>query len=646
MSKERIARLLPAWLLLAFFVVPVLVAQAAAGDTVLLSRASGVDGAAADGDSGLNVAISNSGRFIAFESSADNLSGGDDGAVQNVFLRDTQNNTTRLVSRASGLAGVGGNGDSGSPAISPGGRYVAFESSADNLSGQDNDAVQNVFVRDTQTAATTLVSRASGPAGTAASADSRNPSVSDTGAVSFDSAANNLSAEDATGTRDVFLRDVQASTTTLVSRVSGTTGAGGDADSYDSSVSQDGTRVAFTSEANNLSTADNDAVTNVYVYLVTSRFVVAASQANGRPGAGADAASSEPAISADGRCVSFTSYAENLDPNKPPTPFSDIFVRDIQANTNTYASRAPGETGAPGDGNSFGSSINFFLFSNGDTPSCNQRSVAFRSEADNLSSDDIATFDVFVRDMFYFVTQLASRANGELGAGSNGSALGSAMSPEGGFVAFVSEGDNLTGADNDLFKNVFLRALVTGPPPPPPPPPDLGGNGHGDHGGGSGDAGGDHGVSGHSGENSGGHSGGQPGEHASGPSGAHDTGDHSDGSSSHKHRTTGPILFATATQDIDRLFVLARLHESGRIIVKGSVRPRAGTSRLYRFKRIVRRIPLHVLRKVRVRLARRPLRAVKRALRRGERLRARVTVIADYKSGKRTTATRNIRLRP
>ena len=55
---------------------------------------------------------------------------------------------TLLVSRL-GLFGAGGDDSSFDPAISADGRYVAFQSNANNLSEDDNNGFTNVFVRDT-----------------------------------------------------------------------------------------------------------------------------------------------------------------------------------------------------------------------------------------------------------------------------------------------------------------------------------------------------------------------------------------------------------------------------------------------------------------------------------------------------------------
>jgi hypothetical protein len=614
-----------ALLLLALLLIPALAAHAAAGDTVLVSRASQADGgAAANGESGPNVAVSAGGRYVAFESSADDLSADDDDAVQNVFVRDTESGVTSLVSRANGAAGAGGDGDSGNPAISPDGRYVAFESIATNLSNGDGDAVEDVFLRDTVGGLTLLMSRATGRSGAGGDGDSRDPAItSNPLVVAFDSKADNLSDEDGDGTRDVFVRAPTTAVTTLVSRVGGG-GAAGDADSYDPSLDANGRRVAFTSEADNLSTVANPSVTNVFVSDTATRFVSLASRAAGTGSeGGADADSSDPSISPDGRCVSFTSYAGNLTADPPTPAFTDVFVRDIQANTINLVSRASGATGAVADGSSFDSSVDLPPVDDAANLPCEKRSVAFLSAAENLSGQDNATFDLFVRDMYYGSTALASRASGALGAGATGSTFGSAMSPEGAFVAFVSEADNLSGEDDDHFRNVFLRALITGPPPPPPPPPDLGGNDHSHHGG-----------TDHTGHDAATHAGHSAAEHA-GHAG------HGAGSV-----LSGSIIFADGKQRVGKLFVMATLHEPGSITVKATVRLGAGAARLYRFKSVNRVLQLHTLKKIRLRLSRHKLRAVRRALRHGHRLRARVTGTAKYTSGNHAQTKRKIKLRP
>src|SRR3954454_17416685 len=217
-------------------------ALAARDDLDLGSRQSASDGGSAGNGNSLvkymGPSISADGRFVAFESDADNLSTADDNTSNTILVRDFQTNTTILVSRTTG--GVAADDGSTDATISADGRYVAFSSTANNLSTDDNDTLTNVFVRDLQANTTTLVSRQSASDGGAAAdnANSTFPSISPDGRfVGFDSGADNLSSADDNTVTNVFLRDIDAGKTILVSRQSGGAGAGGDAGSNSSSVS-------------------------------------------------------------------------------------------------------------------------------------------------------------------------------------------------------------------------------------------------------------------------------------------------------------------------------------------------------------------------------------------------------------------------
>ena len=153
---------------------PAVPAKAAPNDLTLISRASGPTGPAAN-DHADGASVSADGRFVVFVSGADNLSVEDNDGVANVFVRDRQAGTTTFVSRANGATGVGADADSTGPTISADGRYVAFASTAGNLSNEDGDSCpqlwggtmpcSDVFVRDLQSGTTTLVSRADGMTG-------------------------------------------------------------------------------------------------------------------------------------------------------------------------------------------------------------------------------------------------------------------------------------------------------------------------------------------------------------------------------------------------------------------------------------------------------------------------------------------------
>ena len=122
--------------------------------------------------------MSGNGRYVAFQSRAKNLSSDDGDGSIDVFVRDLQSGTTALASRVSGAAGAAGDADAEDPSISADGRFVAFQSNSDNLSGEDDDAYVDIFVRDLQTTVTSYVSRATGATGVSGNGDSYYPSIS------------------------------------------------------------------------------------------------------------------------------------------------------------------------------------------------------------------------------------------------------------------------------------------------------------------------------------------------------------------------------------------------------------------------------------------------------------------------------------
>jgi Tol biopolymer transport system component len=354
-----------------------------------------------------------------------------------------------LVSRASGGAGAKGNGGSFGPAISADGRFVAFGSDATNLHPDDDDDTTDLFVRDLQANTTTLVSRASGATGAKGNSFSFEPAISADGRfVAFGSDATNLHPDDDDDTTDLFVRDLQANTTTLVSRASGATGAKGNSFSFEPAISADGRFVAFGSDATNLHPDDDDDTTDVFVRDLQANTTTLVSRASGATGAKGNSFSFEPAISADGRFVAFQSFASTLDAEDTDANY-DVYVRDLQTNTTTLVSRASAAAGDKGNNFSVEPAI-----------SADGRVVAFTSQATNLHPDDGDGFqDVFVRDLQANATTLVSRASGATGAQATNSALEPAISADGHFVAFASFALNLHPDDTDLTADVFVRDL-------------------------------------------------------------------------------------------------------------------------------------------------------------------------------------------
>src|SRR6185295_9694166 len=102
------------------------------------------------------------------------------------------------------------------PAISADGSCVAFESAADNLVANDTNGLVDIFVRDSTTGITERVNVDS--AGAEADGASFAPSISADGQyVAFESDATNLIASDTNGKRDVFVHDRATGMTKRVS---------------------------------------------------------------------------------------------------------------------------------------------------------------------------------------------------------------------------------------------------------------------------------------------------------------------------------------------------------------------------------------------------------------------------------------------
>jgi Tol biopolymer transport system component len=413
--------------------------------------------------------------------------------------------TTRV---SVGPGNAQGNGRSFIPALSADGRYAAFYSDASNLVAGDTNGARDVFVRDLQSGETTRVSVSS--SGGEANGDSFAPAISSDGRfVAYASAASNLVDGDTNDANDVFVRDRQANTTTRVSVGFDGTQANGGSDQP--SLSGDGRLVAFTSAAANIAPGDANGVRDAFVY--DRQTGAAVNISVNSTGVQADLDSFTPVLSANGRFVAYTSFADNLiadDLNEG----SDVFVRDLQANTTERVSEYTGHF--EGEGDSLRPSISadgryvafdsddwnlvwgdtnddFDVFvndrattvttrvsiddsgtqSNGASyrPSISGdgRYVSFYSEASNLVSGDAnGATDVFVHDQRSGATKRISVSS--TGAEGNGDSVRPAMSSDGRLAVFESDATNLVPSDSNGFTDVFLNDPQGTPPPPPAPP--------------------------------------------------------------------------------------------------------------------------------------------------------------------------------
>ena len=255
----------------------------------------------------------------------------------------------------------------------------------------------NIFSKNIATGSLELVSV--GVDGAPANASSVNPSTSADGRfVAFESFASNLVAGDTNGQRDIYVRDLSTGTTRRASLRAGGTQTG--AACYDPAISADGRYVAFASLGSNLVAGDTNGNTDIFIRDLTANTTTRASLGSG--GEQGNSASVSASFSADGRYLAFTSLASNLVADDTNDRY-DVFVRDLVSGTITRVSVGPG--GAQANDNSGISPT-----SGGDLSiSADGRYVAFSSKATNLvSSDTNGTWDIFVRD---HVTGTTTRAS-------------------------------------------------------------------------------------------------------------------------------------------------------------------------------------------------------------------------------------------
>lgn len=268
-------------------------------------------GTLADGES-LQASVSRDGRFVAFASLASNLSSPAEVLGHyDVYLRDRVAGTTTRLS--SSTTGGESNGASLFPKVSDDGTRVAFRSLASDLVAADTNGLDDVFVRDLSLGTTVLVSVGLG--GAAANGASGRPSISGSGGhVAFTSSASNLVVGDTNGQTDVFVRDLAAGVTVRASVSS----IGTQADSFSDwpVLTGDGRTVVFESFATNLVAGDTNGWQDVFARDLDAGTTTLVSQS--QAGDLANYSSFQPEVSRNGRYVAFLAGSSNL--TDPPTP--------------------------------------------------------------------------------------------------------------------------------------------------------------------------------------------------------------------------------------------------------------------------------------------------------------------------------------
>ena len=348
------------------------------------------------------------------------------------------------------IAGGAGDQDSRGPSITADGRLIAFTSRASDLVEGDTNGEDDIFIRDRTTDTITRVTYA---------LDSGDPNqaclntviAADGRYVTFESRASNLVADPTNGEVQVYLYDRIEGTTRLITK----NAKGEPANLESSRVAMDasGRYIVFQSRASNLVPGDKNRRTDVFLYDAVTDVTSLVSHAP--DGSSANDHSAQPAISADGTLISFTSDASNLLPSDSApfgthsTAFGQIYL--VTRDTGAIELVSRNLKGLPALG-----------FSTGPTFSPDGLYLGFSSEADDIAARDRnGTYDAFVQNLETGVTRLVSRT--PEGTSAERESYLEAVSNRARTVTFFSWATDLVSeADTNLSPDVFMRDRRTG----------------------------------------------------------------------------------------------------------------------------------------------------------------------------------------
>ncbi|HET7844791.1 MAG TPA: hypothetical protein VFL14_11610, partial [Xanthomonadales bacterium] len=396
--------------------------------------ATGQGGAAPNGVS-KNIALSDGGRFVVFESTASNLVPGDTNGTSDVFVRNTSNGQLTRVSVNNG--GSQSTLAAADAKITRDGRTVLFTQGNAAAGAANGKTVANgaICLNNLATSAVDCISK--NPNGPPPNGSSNNGAISGDGnKVVYESTSSNIVPDANGSTSDVFAYDKLTGGTQILSTTS--SGAAATAGSFQPAISCNGRQYAFESLAALVNVQPSTpGVKNIYAITTTGgkRLITV-----GTGNTAANGDSGKPRITDDGRFVFFESNASNLvagDTNG----VKDVFVADL--GSSTIRRMSVSSTGTQGNGES----------SNPNIP-CDGAWLTFQSLASNLIAGDTnGQPDVFIVNMGSSTVALASQASS--GGATNGTSGSGELSPDGTAVGFESDASNVGASGGS---NVFAGA--------------------------------------------------------------------------------------------------------------------------------------------------------------------------------------------
>jgi hypothetical protein len=456
---------------------------ATAGVVRLISGAP--DGSPANGDSLIQASISQTGRFVAFQSAGTNLvSEAVIAPWANIYLTDTCIGapvqcvqSTQLISISADKT-TGGNQHSRVSAVSQGGRYVTFDSGATNLVANTPSYCSSgstcIYLRDTCTGvssvctpSTSLVSILPGEVGYGGA----DPAISPSGRyLAFDSNGPPANQPE-TYLRDMCINAAVGCVPNTIAISTNSSGGFGNEGAGPESLTPSGTFVGFVSYSTNLIDPSQPANQSTAMMFVRNTCIgagpgcivgtarVDVPNNGGLPNGQLDYEAT-PSFSVDGRYIAYSSHATNLVPQNV-NGFGNVYVRDTCANVITCVPQT--QLVSLGNDGSVGNSG-----SHQQTMSADGRYVAFTSIATNLvwgiPYPAGSWQDVYVRDTcmgasgicYPSTVRVAVTTSPYIQTPSNAGASWAVISADGHYAAFLSSSSNLTSSGSGGHQQVFL----------------------------------------------------------------------------------------------------------------------------------------------------------------------------------------------
>jgi Tol biopolymer transport system component len=422
--------------------------EPSAGATELVSVAEEVcSGSCGNGDLvSIYVGSSADGNVVFFTTN-EQLAESDDDSAFDLYARNLSTDKTKLVSRpVAGCSGQCGNGPA--PATFEGSSAdgsLVFFSTAESLAGADGDQFQDLYLRELGAGATTLVS-AAGACPTGLECDAVYRGSTSSGASAFFQTTQPLVAADGDEASDLYAWS--AGGIDLVSRPDSSCGSCSNElqPATFAGTSNDGVRVLFQT-GEKLTSADTDSWTDLYERDLLDGTTTLVSPAGTCPAAASPCEAVFRAASADAGTVFFQT-PERLDAGDTDDVV-DIYVRDVEAGTTELVSVAAGTCPSCGNGPA---EAKFASLAAGATE-------VFFSSSDQLSpSDDDSSTDVYLRELNSGSTTVSTPSgvcplSGEIGCDSRFEAA----STDGSHLTF-STLERLGAEDVDSEADVYQRA--------------------------------------------------------------------------------------------------------------------------------------------------------------------------------------------